>query len=162
MGWRYDRSCERVKDHIANMGEIEVERLVREMDLENLSETVCRQIYGAHVYGEIRNLSALVKTMTDDADRQRLIQATHLYQREVARIVDAVGGVRIHFQGARAHALIYRPIRDGGTIASHAVLLQLVLDRFGVIFSAEFSKLPELLVRSGSDLGEAIGTRNGT
>jgi hypothetical protein len=132
------------------------------MDLENLSETVCRQIYGAHVYAEIRNLSTLVSTMTGDADRRRVIQATHVYQREVARIIEAVGGVRIHFQGGRVHALVYQPIRNGQQIASKAVLLQLVADRFGVLFGSEFATLPDLRIRSGSDIGEAVGTRNGT
>jgi len=162
MTWRYDRSEERVKTHLQNIGEIEVEPLVREMDLENLSETVCRQIYGAHVYAEIRNLSTLVNAMTADTDRRRVIQAAHIYQREVARIIDAVGGVRIHFQGGRVHALIYRPIRDGQQIASKAVSLQLIMDRFGTLFSTEFATLPDLRIRSGSDVGEAIGTRNGT
>lgn len=162
MTWRYDRTLERVRDHLKNMGEIEIEQLVREMDLEHLSESVCRQIYGAHVYAEVRNLSTLVNTMTAEADRQRVVQATHIYQREVARIIDVVGGVRIHFQGGRVHALIYRPTRDGEKIAAKAVLVQLIIDRFGTLFSAEFSTLPDLRLRSGSDVGESIGTRNGT
>lgn len=162
MGWNYDVSLKRVNEHLKNMGEIEVESLDREMDLENLSETKCRQIFGAHIYAEFRNLSTLINTMTAKTDRQRVIQATHVYQREVARIVDAVGGVRIVFQGGRAHALIYRPIRNATKIATKAALLQLVLDRFGVIFSEEFVTLPDLFMRSGADMGESIGTRNGT
>jgi class 3 adenylate cyclase len=161
MSWDYEQSMQRVQQHLDGMGDIEVERLVREMNLENLSETVCRQIYGAHVYCEIRNLSAMLGSLTADDDRKRLIQAVHIYQREVNRIVDAVGGVRIHFQGSRVHVLIYRPIRDAEEIATKAVLLQVILARFGVIFSDEFAALPDLDLRNGSDIGEAIGTRNG-
>jgi hypothetical protein len=41
------------------------------------------------------------------------VQGVHLYQREVARIVERAelfDGVRVHFQGARLHALFYRRI----------------------------------------------------
>jgi class 3 adenylate cyclase len=114
------------------------------------------------VYPEIANLSTLVNEMEDKAARQRIVQAVHLYQREIARIADAVGAKRIHFQGARAHLLIYRPIRNAGKLATKAVLLQMIVDRYGVIFNQAFDDLPDTRVRSGSDLGDAIGTRNGT
>lgn len=161
MTWNQKDSRKRVQGHLDGMGEIEIEDLTREMDLENLSETRCRRIYGAHVYGEISNISTLVSTMTDQVRRRRMVQAVHVYQREVSRIADAVGAVRIHFQGARAHLLIYRPIRNAKEIASKAVLSQMILDRYGVIFNEAFSDLPETYFRSGADMGEAIGTRNG-
>ena len=96
MTWNYDESLARVQKHLDEMGAIEIKPMVREMDLDNLSETVCRDINGAHVYCEIANLSALVATATDKPTRQRLVQAVHLYQREVARIADAA---------ARAHPI---------------------------------------------------------
>lgn len=162
MSWKYDTSRERIEKHLASLGEIEVEPLVREMDLENLSETNCRQIYGAHVYAEIRNLSTLAGTMTSDEDRRLLVQATHVYQRELDRIANAIDASRIQFQGGRAHFLAYRPIRDAKRLATKAVIVQLVVDRLGEIFSSQYPHLPDLHIRSGSDMGEAIGTRNGT
>ena len=40
MGWDYDRSIERIRTHLDGMGEIEVRKLVREANLnELLSET---------------------------------------------------------------------------------------------------------------------------
>lgn len=162
MTWNYDDSLARVRKHLDEMGEIEIKPMVREMDLEHLSETVCRDIFGAHVYCDIANLSALVGTSTDKARRQRLVQALHIYQREVARIADEVGAVRIHFQGARVHLLLYRPIQDSKEIATKTVLAQLMIDRFGQIFSTRFTDLPDLRIRSGSDLGNAVGTRNGS
>lgn len=161
MTWNYEESRERITKHLAELDDIEVEKLVREMDLENLTEKTCRQIYGAHVYAELGNLSALVESMNSTGDRKLIVQATHLYQRELARIGEAVDVARIQFQGSRAHFLAYRPIRDARAIATKAVLLQLIIDRFGVVFSDEFTELPDLRVRSGSDIGEAIGTRNG-
>ena len=162
MGWNYDESLRRVREHLAGMGEIDVKPYTREMKLDNLSETVCRDIFGAHIYAEIRNLSTLVSDRVTKTERQELIQATHLYQREVGRIADAVGAERIHFQGGRAHFLIHHPIDDAAGIARKAALLQLVLDRFGVVFNTEFSDLDDVEIRSGSDMGTAIGTRNGT
>jgi hypothetical protein len=162
MVWKYDESYKRVSRHLDEMGEIEINPYVKEMDLDGLSETRCRDIFGAHVYAEIRNLSALVNQRTTKAERQELIQATHLYQREVARIATAAGAERIHFQGGRAHLLIHHPIQDDKQIARKAVLLQLVLDRFGVVFNAEFDNLEDVEIRSGADMGQAIGTRNGT
>jgi Adenylate and Guanylate cyclase catalytic domain len=159
MPWNYQTSTDRVRTYLDNLGEIEIEDLDREMDLDNLTPTKCRKIYGAHVYGEIRNLATAVNDST--VDRKNLIQAVHVYQREVARIAAAVGGVLIAFQGGRAHVLIYRPIRDAGKIAAKAIDLQLILDRFGIVFNEEFTNLTDLRIQSGADIGDAIGTRNG-
>lgn len=159
MPWNYQTSTDRVRTYLDNLGEIEIEDLDREMDLDNLTPTKCRKIYGAHVYGEIRNLATAVNDAT--VDRKELIQAVHVYQREIARIAAAVGGVLIAFQGGRTHVLIYRPIRNASNIAAKAIDLQLILDRFGIVFNEEFDNLKDLMIQSGSDIGDAIGTRNG-
>lgn len=161
MTWNYQTSHDRVRAHLDGMGEIEVEPLVREMDLANLSQTRCRQIFGAHVYAEAKSLPEDVNADSTKGDQQDVVQAVHIWQREVARIADAVGAVRIHFQGGRVHLLVYRPIRDQEAIATKAIALQLMLDRASVIFDESFPNMSDLGLRSGSDIGEAIGTRNG-
>src|ERR671927_1655560 len=113
MGWDYDRSYDRIKAHLDSMGTVEVEKLVREADLDNLlSETRCREIYGSHVYVQVSNFPRLASQEPDDEDAYKeLIQAVHLYQCEVSRIVgqgDIFDALRVHFQGAKLHALIYR------------------------------------------------------
>jgi hypothetical protein len=56
MSWNYDRSKARVKKHAESIGPITVEKLKRDADLEALlSETNCRQIFGAHFYLNIGN-----------------------------------------------------------------------------------------------------------
>src|ERR1022692_3089735 len=90
MAWNYQRSLERIKQHVETLQNIKVEKLVREADLESLlSETCCRQIYGAHTYVSVSNFS---KLCSDGAyagsDYKRLIQGVHIYQREIARIVE--------------------------------------------------------------------------
>jgi class 3 adenylate cyclase len=167
MSWNYDRSKQLVEEHAASMGKITVEKLKKEADLETLlSETNCRQIFGAHLYFDISNFSALASAATDSKDEmRRLVQGVHIYQREVTRIVesaDIFDAVRVHFQGPKLHALIYRPIDDGERLASLAVLLALVLQDFTrSVFNPAFPKLGNFRVASGSDIGDVIGTQNG-
>jgi class 3 adenylate cyclase len=168
MAWNYKVSKARIEQHLANMGEIEIKKLTRDADLDSLlSETCCRQIYGAHVYAHVSNFSAMAsKEIEDENDYKGFIRAMHLYQREVARIVEKDGifdGVRIHFQGAKLHALFFRPIDDSETISTRAVLLQLVLKDFlSSVFNPAFLDCGDFRVAGGADIGDAIGTRNGT
>jgi class 3 adenylate cyclase len=167
MSWNYDRSKARVKDHADSIGKITVEKLKKEADLDSLlSETNCRQIYGAHLYFTIGNFPALASAATDNKDEtRRLVRAVHIYQREVTRIVEGVDtfdAVRVHFQGPKLHALMYRPIDDDEKLSSRAVLLALVLRDFArSVFNPAFPKLGNFRVASGSDIGDVIGTQNG-
>src|SRR6266496_1071344 len=112
MSWNKKRSLGRIQEHLDNMGEIEVKKLTREADLEHLlSETVCREIYGAHVYVQVPNFARLASDgLYAEDDYKRLIQGVHIYQREVTHIVEGLGGTLVHFQGPKLHALFYRPI----------------------------------------------------
>src|SRR5687767_13749463 len=99
MSWQYDRSKERIQKHLDNMGDIQVKKLVREADLNSLlTETVCRQIYGAHVYVHVSNFTHLLsKDQNDQEEYKRVIRALHIYQREIGRIVERetiFGGLR--------------------------------------------------------------------
>ena len=167
MSWNYDKSKKRVKDHAASIGKITVEKLKKEAALETLlSETNCRQIFGTHLYFNIGNFQTLASAATDNKDEmRRLVQAVHVYQREVTRIVegaDTFDAVRVHFQGPKLHALIYRPIDDGKKLSLRAVLLALVLRDFThSVFNPAFPRLGNFRVASSSDLGNVIGTQNG-
>jgi len=95
-------------------------------------------------------------------DYKRLIQCVHIYERAVTRIVEGFGGVLVHFQGPKLHALFYRPIDDGEQLASRAILLQLVLKDFvKTIFNPSFSDCDDFTIAGGTDLGNAIGTMDG-
>lgn len=168
MAWNYTTSKNRIQKHLDSMGEIKVEKLVRDADLNNLlSETCCREIYGSHVYVTVSNFAHLASGSASDENRYKeLIQSVHVYQREVSRIVEGDGifdGVRIHFQGPKLHALFYRPIDDSSKIAVKAVLLQLVLKDFTAsVFNPAFPEFDDFKVAGGADIGDAIGTRNGS
>lgn len=86
MSWEYQKSLDRISNHLDNMGEIEVEKLVREADLNNLlTETRCREIHGAHAYVYITNFSRIAtESIPDETEYKRFIQAVHIYQREVS------------------------------------------------------------------------------
>ena len=166
MAWDLNTSTNRVEHHLDTLGDIEVEKLTRDADLNSLlSETNCREIYGAHVYADVPNFADLATVVGDGDEYRRVIQSVHLYEREVARIVEGAqifDGVRIHFQGAKLHALFFRPIDNTAEIATKAVLLLLVLRHFvRFVFNPEFPKLPNLTLSGGADLGNAIGTKNG-
>jgi class 3 adenylate cyclase len=167
MGWRYDRSRDRIKEHLDSIGDIEIEKLVKEADLDSLlTETRCREIFGTHVYISVSNFARLVAETSTDTEFRRLIQAVHIYQREASRLVEdskLFDGVRVHFQGPKLHALFYRPIDDGRALATRALLIQLVLRDFTrSIFNPAFPHFDNFVVSGGADIGSVIGTRNGS
>jgi hypothetical protein len=108
MSWDYEKSLERIQKHLDGIGEIEIEDLVREADLNTLlSETKCRGVVGAHVYTYVANFPRMASAYADDeAEYKRFLQAVHLYQREVSRIVEDVD----KFDGLRIHNPVHRPI----------------------------------------------------
>ena len=162
MGWSEKRSRERIAGYVEDAKGTEVKPMVREMALENLSEKVCREIEGAHVYIELDGVPKLFDDTGTLTERKRLMQAVHIFQRELDRIVYAVGATHIHFQASRGHALVYLPINQIEEHAKRAVLAQLIADRFERVFRDAYPQFDSLRVISGSDRGLAIGTRNGT
>ena len=164
MAWKYEDSLARIQLHLNSIGELEVSKLTREADLENLlSETTCRDIYGAHVYVQVSNFARLVSDgVYAQDDYKRLIRSVHIYQRELTRIVEGLGGIVVHFQGTKLHTLFYRPIDDSKKLAVRAVILQLVLKDFvRNVFNLAFPGYDDFTIASGTDIGNAIGTSNG-
>jgi class 3 adenylate cyclase len=167
MSWNHDTSLERIQKHLADLGErgIHVTKLSRQSDdLEQLlSETECRQIYGAHVYGEATNFADLSSTITQTNDYKKFLRSAHIYQSEVARIIEQIfNAYFVHFQGPRFHALIYRPIDDVKTIAKKTVLLELATrDWIATVFNPFGQFDQPYVLACGADVGDVIGTRDG-
>jgi class 3 adenylate cyclase len=164
VSWDHSRSVERIRDHLNSMGEIAVEKLKKEADLEKLlSETTCRDIFGSHVYVPVSNFARLASCATDKDEITRLIQSVHIYQREVSRIVEnTFDGLRVHFQGSRLHTLFYRPIDNAKDLSVRSVLLQFVLQDFvSYAFNPVFSARADYVICGGSDIGEVVGTQDG-
>lgn len=173
MSWDYVKSLRRIRHHLGTMGKIEVSRLDRTANLEDLlRETVCREIDGVHVYVAVANFARLASAASSpQGEYKRLIQAVHLYQRAVTQLVELFGGECIHFQGAKLHALFYRPRRSrpfnrGGyrerQLTIQAVLFELALKDFvQSIFNPAFPGFGDFTIAGGVDMGTAIGTRDG-
>ena len=166
MSWNYERSLRRIEQHRDSIGEIEIQKLVREADLDQLlTETRCREIYSAHVYATISNFTHLASnTVYAEDDYKRLIQGVHIYQREVSRIVEATvfDGLRVHYQGPKLHALFYRPIDNTEELVIRAFFLPLVIKDFvRSVFNPAFSMYDNFEIAAGADIGDVIGTRNG-
>jgi class 3 adenylate cyclase len=168
MSWNYESSLLRIQDAMSEVSvdDIEVEKLKREMDLDNLSVKRCREIRGAHVYVDVSNFPRLVSTseVLQKDDYKRLIRCVHLYQRELSRILETdFDGVKVHFQGPKLHALFYRPIDNDQELAARALLLALVAKDFVKgVFNAAFDEYDDFSVSSGIDIGDVVATKNGT
>lgn len=82
----------------------------------------------------------------------------------MSRILEWIfDGVRIHFQGAKLHALFFRPIDDKEKLATKAFFLQLVIKDFvKSVFNKAFPAYDNFEVAGGADIGNAIGTKNGS
>ncbi|HEX8465320.1 MAG TPA: adenylate/guanylate cyclase domain-containing protein [Abditibacterium sp.] len=168
MAWNQQESRRRVCEHLGEITDIEVAPLVREADLDELlTERVCRQIYGVHLYAHPSEFSGLadlsIKSDLEIEKYRQVVRAVHIYQREISHIVETIfDAVRVHFQGVRLHSLIYRPIRDEKSIARRAFLHMLVLDDFvRHVYNPAFESLPNVKLMAGASQGEVIGTRNG-
>jgi class 3 adenylate cyclase len=165
MAWNKETSTERINTHLDSIEEIEIKELTREMVLDTLSETRCREIFGAYVYANVNNFSRLLSSGAyAKEDYKRMIQGLHIYQREVSRIVeDVFDGERIHFQGPKLHALFYQPIGNGESLATKAVLLGLTLRDFvNNVFNPAFPIYGNFSLSVGTDIGTAVGTKNGS
>jgi len=166
VSWTMSKSEKRINEHLERMGAIEILPLEREVnDLGAiLSETRCREIPSAHVYVDISNFADLASGDPTKAPQKyrKIIRGIHVYQRMVTKLVeDTFHGVRVHFQGPRLHALFYRPT-DEAIQARKALLFQLAIADFVTnAFNPAFSELDDFTVRSGSDIGSVIGTKNG-
>jgi adenylate/guanylate cyclase family protein len=164
MAWKHQTAKVRIETHLANMPEIEIKKLEKNADLENLlTETTCREIYGTHLYLDIANFSRLTAAASDQEKLRPLIRAIHIWQRRLAGIVENIfDGVRVHFQGARLHVIFYRPIDDERELSTKALLLMMVTQDFlRYAFNPLFPDQENLYLAGGADLGTVIGTRNG-
>jgi class 3 adenylate cyclase len=182
MSWDYDKSVKRIRRHLGGMGRNEVRKLTITDGLDSainlkelLRETVCREIFGVHVYVEVTNFAHMVSLLKGNAagtqsNYQQLIQAVHLYQRAVKRLVLVFGGECVHFQGTKLHALFYLPrqrtghqvFQIGMQLATQALLFELALKEFvQSIFNPAFPVWLDFTIASGTDIGTAIGTRDG-
>jgi len=166
MAWNSENSLERINQDLERLDSgdgVTVEKLKTKADFENFTDKKCREIRGAHVYALISNFDEYATDATKTNDYKKFIRSVHVFQATAAYIVETLfDAVFVHFQGPKLHAVVYRPIDDDAAIAKKAFLLQLAVHDFvSNVFNKTTAADTEYKLASGSDLGDAIGTRNG-
>ena len=169
MNWNEHISYNRIDQYVTSLGSkpIRISPLKKHLDLGVvLSEVQCRRIYGAHVYASLpafAQLASQVDGIEGSNDMRQLIQAIHLSQSEIFRIVEQVfQEYQVHFEGPKLHAVVCQPFGQQTAIAARAVLLQLVLGEFVQrVFHEVFPRYRSMTFASGTDLGKTVATRNG-
>jgi len=160
MGWDHARSLERSKRKWDETEGLEVKKVVRETDFESIALKAPRLVVGAHVYVGISNYSSLLNGDKTDGEMLRL---QHLWAREITRVVEKdFSGVKIHFQGPRVHAVMYRPIGNDSEIATRAVLMAAAIRAATSVFNSVHGLDDGRWVTAGGvDIGEAVATKSG-
>jgi hypothetical protein len=161
MGWSKDESLARCNKKYDETVGIKVTKLDREMDFDNISLLEPKRIFGAHVYVEIVNFSSIVGDKLDIGCEPDLLRRLHLHSRELTRVVEHdFGAAKVHFQGPKLHAVVFRPIDDPEAIARCALAIaaaskQTVEDVMNELFGDDPWE-----VAVGVDLGDAVATKN--
>lgn len=160
MAWSYDRSLERIRKKFDEVEDVEVSKLTREMDFQNISLKKAKKVHGAHLYADVSNFSDVLSKAAENGDEAEVLRSLHIHARETTRVVEKdFGAAKVHFQGPKLHAVAYRPIDDDVTIAKTAVLLAACVARTAEALN-ELSEVGDFEVAAGIDLGDAVATMN--
>lgn len=162
MSWNYDTSLVRAQRKLEEVADVEVSKLNREMDFENISLKHAKKIHGAHIYIDVANFDAVVdEAFGSDGDEEELLRRQHIYARELTRVVEKdFPAAKVHFQGPRLHVVVYRPIDDDAAISIvAAATAAAVAVSVTELFNPLFDGIP-FDVATGIALGDTIATKN--
>ncbi len=161
MAWNYEESKERLSKQWQSLQKsgINIAKLSREMDLNNLSPSDARLVHGVHVYAAIMNFSELLADpMMRRDDFKRLLRYCHCLQVELRRVVqDIFEGDKIQVQGPKFHGLIFKPYDDDQWLAWKSVLAALAFHlMLRQAVPQVFPTYPAIVPTSGLDLGDSV------
>jgi class 3 adenylate cyclase len=167
VSWNKQKSKERIEKIDAGIPPIEVSPLQRKMDLNNVTLGKPKMVEGVHLYVAVANEAAHVTDLLDPTDRdaaQAPLRAVHLWQREVGRIVCTdFDAAKVHFQGTRLHAIVYRPVGDSDEIITRAVALAHAIEMTTrLAFNEVLGDEAGFKVASGASFGDTLATRSGS
>jgi class 3 adenylate cyclase len=165
--WNEEDARERLQKGYDETKDLELKPLTKEMDLENLSPTKCRIVTGVQLYLDVVNIQALLDEAGEDKEKlSKLLRHAHVYERLMTNLLyDFDGAEKVHFQGARLHAVTYKPydtseVKDPALkrvsaarefVAQSEELAVLIAEETGFSFKLE----------AGIETGDAIATMNG-
>jgi class 3 adenylate cyclase len=162
--WNYEASRERLLKRRDALPEITISDLTRQATLANITFAAPKRVQGVHAYLGLSNADALIEEPLDPDDQDAArgpVRRTHLWQRELSRVVADFDAAKIHFQGTRLHTLTYRPVSDEVEIAVRAVLLQASLGLATRELNSAFDDDVRLQCAAGAAFGSTLGTRAG-
>ena len=165
MGWNYERSLERAQDKYAETEGLTVTPVTKNLDFDNISLKEARRVRAAHFYVDVRNFTALLSADPAADTDEDMLRLLHLYAREITRVVENdLEATKVHFQGAKLHALAYRPIGDDVAMVAKAVLAATAVRAATVAFNDifELRRTDAWQTAGGVDFGDAVATKNGT
>ncbi|WP_228680785.1 hypothetical protein [Myxococcus xanthus] len=152
-------------DSYEQMDDIDLRPLTREMDLENLGLSQARTVTGVHVYLDVTNFQSLLEARRENtAELKKLLRHLTVFQRQVERLLRQQDGaaVRVHFQGARLHLIVFKPYdtEEGATLARLVKAVTLVEQVRQLADMIQFHTDIHFEFEAGVDTGEAIATMN--
>jgi class 3 adenylate cyclase len=164
MGWNYHGSVARCEAALSVVGEVTVTPIVRETDFDTIGLANPRMVNGAHLYVDVTNFTSLLGADFEAGADTELLRQLHIFAREGTRIIEpGFGAVKIHYQGARLHAVAYRPVGDEKEIVATAVLLCAAVRRYTEQFNDALglTGARRWATAGAIDFGDAVATRNG-
>ncbi len=165
MSWDYDRSLQRSWTKYEETDGTTVTPVTKKTDFDNISLTGPRRVRAAHFYLDVANFTALLGRDPEAGTDEDMLRRLHLYAREVTRVVENdLDATKVHFQGAKLHALAYRPVSDDTAMVVKAVLAAAAVRATTTVFNHVFglSGADAWQTAGGVDFGNAVATKNGT
>jgi class 3 adenylate cyclase len=161
VAWDYDRSLGRIKQKHAEVADVEVSKLAREMDFDNIALNRPKRVHGAHVYVDVPNFPDIVGKNLEDGCEPELLRRLHLHARELTKVCESdFDAAKVHFQGPKLHAVVYRPIDDDEAILRCAFALASAARRTVEEICNELFDGEEWEVAAGIDIGDTVATKN--
>ena len=165
MGWKKQEATNRIKDAIRSCESVSVTDLVRETDLTALPLTTAYRVKGAHIYVDIVNAAKLLDSDDSESERshKRFLRFLHILQR-VAHIdvFSQSDAVKVDFQNARLHFIVYRPYGSARKRIVHAIAVATELARMIENAGALHDELEDPIVSVGIESGISLAVHNGT
>lgn len=165
MSWDYERSLKRAWAKYEETDGTVVTLVTKKTDFDNISLKEPRRVRAAHFYVDVANFTALLGDDTEAGFDEDMLRRLHLYAREVTRVVENdLDATKVHFQGAKLHALAYRPVNDDAEMVAKAVLAAAAVRATATVFNDVFglSGTDAWQTAGGVDFGDAVATKNGT
>jgi hypothetical protein len=161
VAWDYDRSLKRIKQKHVEVADVEVSKLAREMDFDNISLMHPKRVHGAHVYVDVPNFSDIVGKNLEDGCEPEVLRRLHLHARELTKVCESdFEAAKVHFQGPKLHAVVYRPIDDDEAILRCAFALATAARRTVEEVCNELFDGEAWEVAVGVDIGDTVATKN--